>query len=77
VVLETGGDERAPIFLGQPFLSTAKPIIYVDNAKIYFTIKDKKEKFSFKDRMLYSPAFPQKACLPKEPVVTKKKNNKR
>jgi hypothetical protein len=77
VVLETGGDERAPIVLGRPFLSTAKAIIYVDNAKIYFTIKDKKEKFSFKDRMLYSPAYPQKAYLPEEPVVTKKNNQRR
>jgi hypothetical protein len=52
VVLETGGDERAPIILGRHFLSTAKAIIYMDSAKICFTIKDKKEKFSFKDRML-------------------------
>jgi hypothetical protein len=58
VVLETGGDERAPIILGQPFLSTAKAIIYADTAKIYFTIKDKKKKFSFKDRILYSPVRP-------------------
>jgi hypothetical protein len=57
VVLETGGDERAPIILDQPFLSTAKAIINVDSAKICFTIKDKK-KFSFKDRILYSPAHP-------------------
>jgi hypothetical protein len=47
VVLETGGDVRAPIILGLPFLSTAKAIIYADSAKICFTIKDKKEKFSF------------------------------
>jgi hypothetical protein len=39
-------------------------------------IKDK-EKFSFKDRMLYSPTRPQKASLPEEPEVTKKKNNRR
>jgi hypothetical protein len=76
VVLETGGDERAPIILGQPFLSTAKAIIYVDTAKICFTIKDKKEKFSFKDRILYSPVRPQKAYMSKETtVVTKKKKN--
>jgi hypothetical protein len=55
VVLETGGDERAPIILGRPFLSTAKAIIYVDTAKICFTIKGKK--FSFKDHILYSPAL--------------------
>jgi hypothetical protein len=29
VVIETGGDERAPIILGRPFLSTVKAIIYV------------------------------------------------
>ena len=40
VVLEIGGDARAPIILGRPFLSTAKAIIYADSAKIYFTIKD-------------------------------------
>jgi hypothetical protein len=55
VVLETGGDVRAPIILGQPFLSTTKAIIYADSAKICFTIKDKKEKFSFKIHILQSP----------------------
>jgi hypothetical protein len=39
-------------------------------------IKDKKENFSFKDRMLYSPTHPQKAYLPEEPEVTKKKKNR-
>jgi hypothetical protein len=58
VVLEIGGDERAPIILGRPFLSTAKAIIYADTAKIYFTIKDRKEKFSFKDHILYSLVHP-------------------
>jgi hypothetical protein len=57
-VLEIGGDERAPIILGRPILSIAKAIIYVNTVKIYFTIKDKNEKFSFKDRILYSPAHP-------------------
>jgi hypothetical protein len=64
-VLEIGGDERAPIILGQPFLRTAMAIIYTNTTKIYFTIKDKKEKFLFKDRILYSPTHPQKAYLPK------------
>jgi hypothetical protein len=54
VVLEIGGDERAPIILGRPFLSTAKAIIYADSPKICFTIKDKKEKFSFKNRIAIS-----------------------
>jgi hypothetical protein len=30
VVVETGGDEKAPIILGQPFLRTTKAIIYID-----------------------------------------------
>jgi hypothetical protein len=58
VVVETGGDERAPIILSRPFLCTMKAIIYVEHVKIVFTIKDKKEKFSFKNRMLHSPAQP-------------------
>jgi hypothetical protein len=33
VVVETGGDENAPIILGQPFLRTTKAIIYIDDAK--------------------------------------------
>jgi hypothetical protein len=78
VVLEIGGDERAPIILGRPFLSTAKAIIYVDTAKICFTIKDRKEKFSFTDHILYSPVHPQTAYLPKETTtMTKKKKNRR
>jgi hypothetical protein len=77
MVLEIGGDERAPIILGRPFQSTSKAIIYVDIAKICFTIKDKKEKFSFKNHILQSPTHPQKAYLPKETTMTKKKNNRR
>ena len=77
MVLETDGDERAPIILGRPFLSTTKAIIYTDSAKIYFTIKDKKEKFTFKNRILQSPSHPQKAYLAKYTTVTKKKNNRR
>jgi hypothetical protein len=57
VVLKIGGDERASIILGRPFLSITKAIIYADTAKICFTIKDRK-KFSFKDHILYSPAHP-------------------
>ena len=51
LVLEIGGDVRAPIILGRPFLSTAKAIIYADSAKIYFTIKDKRR--SFPSRIIY------------------------
>jgi hypothetical protein len=59
VVIEIGGDERASIILGRPFLCPTKAIIYAEHAKIVFTIKDKKEKFSFKNRMLHSPAQSQ------------------
>jgi hypothetical protein len=77
VVLETGGDEMAPIILGRPFLSTTKAIIYADSAKIYFTIKDKEKKFSFKNPILQSPGHPQTPYLPEETTTTKKKNNRR
>ena len=70
VVLETGGDERAPIILGRPFLSTVKAIIYMDSAKIYFTIKDRKEKFTSKNHILQSPGHPQTSYLLKETTVS-------
>ena len=77
VVLEIGGDVRAPIILGRPFLSIAKAIIYTDSAKICFIIKDRKEKFTFKNRILQSPSHPQMLYLPEETTVTKKKNKRR
>jgi hypothetical protein len=49
VVVDTGKDEKAPIILGRPFLCTTKAIIYAEHSKIVFTIKDNKEKFSFKN----------------------------
>jgi hypothetical protein len=58
VVVETGGDERAPIILEWPFLCTTKAIIYAEHAKIIFSIKDKKQKFSFKEHILHFPAHP-------------------
>jgi hypothetical protein len=78
VVVEIGGDERAPIILGQSFLCTTKAIIYAEHAKIIFSIKNKKEKFSFKEHILHSRAHPQMSYLPKEPttVAPKKKNNR-
>ena len=63
--------------MGRPFVSTAKAIIYVDSAKICFTIKDRKEKFSFKNHILQSPGHLQTSYLPKETIGTKKKNNRR
>jgi hypothetical protein len=76
VVVETEGDERAPIILGRPFLYTTKAIIYAEYAKIVFSIKDKKEKF--KEHILHSTAHPQMSYLPEEPttLAPKKKNNK-
>jgi hypothetical protein len=77
VVVETGEDERAPIILGRPFLCTTKAIIYAEHAKIIFTIKNKKEKLSFKNRMLHSLAQPQAPYKQEESVLTKKKKNNR
>jgi hypothetical protein len=74
LVLEIGGDVRAPIILGQPFLSTAKAIIYVNSAMICFTIKDNKKTFSFKNRILQSSGHPQMSYPPEETTVTKKNN---
>jgi len=77
VVLERGGDIRAHIILGQPFLSTTKAIIYTGSAKICFTIKDRKEKFSFKNHIHHYPSHPQMAYLFEETTITKKRNNRR
>jgi hypothetical protein len=77
VVVEIGGDVRALIILGQPFLSTAKAIIYADSAKICFTIKDRKEKFTFKNHIHHSPSHPQMVYLPEETIVSRKSNNQR
>jgi hypothetical protein len=52
VIVETGGDEKAPIILGRPFLSTTKAIIYADRAKICFTVNERIERFTFKKRTL-------------------------
>jgi hypothetical protein len=55
VVVDTGGDEKSLIILGRPFLCTMEAIIYMELAKIVFTIKDKKEKLSFRSRILHTP----------------------
>jgi len=59
VVIEIGEDDRAPIILGSPFLSSAKAIIYADSAKICFTIGSTKERFSFKKRTNTNRVHPQ------------------
>jgi hypothetical protein len=56
VVMETGVDEKAPIILGRPFLCTTKAIIYAEYAKIILSIKDKKERFTFKNHVLKAHA---------------------
>jgi hypothetical protein len=58
VVVETGGSENAPIFLGHPFLATAKAIIYTDTAKIIFSINWRKERFNCKNKTLEAPTHP-------------------
>jgi hypothetical protein len=77
VIVKTGGDEKAPIILGRPFLSTAKAIIYTDNAKICFTIKDRRERFTFKNRTLQSPAHPQRAHTYEDKTTEKKTSRRR
>jgi hypothetical protein len=73
VVVETGGDERSPIIQGRPFLNTAKDIIYTSDAKICFTIGDRKEKFSFKNKTLKTPVHPQMAYTYEDKTTYKKK----
>jgi hypothetical protein len=75
VVIDIGGYEKSPIILGRPFLCTTKAIIYAEHAKIIFTIKDKKEKFSFRNRMLHTPARPQ-APYKRDELVTIKEKRK-
>jgi len=38
--------------MGRPFLCTTKAIIYAEYAKIVISIKDKKERFIFKNHVL-------------------------
>jgi hypothetical protein len=73
VVVDIGGDEKSPIILGRSFLCTMKAIIYAEHAKIVFTIKDKKEKFSFRSWMLYTPAQPHAPSKRNESVTIKEK----
>jgi hypothetical protein len=78
VVVNTGGDEKSPIILGRSFLCTTKAIIYTEHAKIVFTIKDNKEKFSFRSQMLHTPAQPYAPYKRDEPrTIKEKKKNPR
>jgi hypothetical protein len=61
-------------------LRTAKAIIYTDDAKICFTINDRKEIFTFKNKTLQHPAHPQTLYIYEGETVekkTKKKNKKK
>jgi hypothetical protein len=73
MVVEIGGYERPPIILGRPILNTAKAIIYTSDAKICFTIGDRKEKFSFKNKTLKTPAHSQMAYTYEDKTGDKKK----
>jgi hypothetical protein len=77
VVVEIGGDEKASIILGRPFSSTAKAIIYTDNAKICLTIKYRKEIFTFKNRTLQSPAHLRRAYIYEDKTAEKKTSRRR
>jgi hypothetical protein len=56
-------------------LNTAKAIIYTSDAKICFTIGNRKEKFSFKNKTLKTPAHPQMAYTYEDKIADKKKKN--
>jgi hypothetical protein len=79
MIVETGGDEKAPIILGRPFLSTTKAIIYADSAKIFFTINGRKERFNFKKCTLNIRVHPQTSYLYEDTTAapTKKKRSPR
>jgi len=80
MVMEIGVDEKAPIILGRPFLCTTKAIIYAEYAKIVLSIKDKKEGFTFKNRVLKALVAPKQFYQQgkqEQKSMPKKKNNKR
>jgi len=67
--------------LGRPFLCTTKSIIYLEYTKIVLSIKDKKERFTFKNRILKALAAPkqfyQQGKQEQQSMPKKKKKNKR
>jgi hypothetical protein len=56
-------------------LSTTKSIIYAYSAKICFTIKDRKEKFTFKKRTLKAHVHPQASYIYEDPTTATRKKN--
>jgi len=79
VVVGIGVDEKAPNILVKPFLCTTKAIIYAEYAKIVLSIKDKKERFTFKNHILKAPPslkqLHQQGEQEQQPMP-KKKNNR-
>ena len=75
MVSDTGHDLKAPIILVRPFLHTAKATIHAGSAKISFQIKDRVEKFSFKNSKLHSTKFLQEQPPIKKGRSKKEKNN--
>jgi len=79
MVMETGVYEKAPIILGRPFFCTTKAIIYKEYAKIVLSIMDKKERFTFKNRVLKALAAPKQFYQQgkqEQQSMPKKKNNR-
>jgi len=61
-------------------LCTTKAISYAEYAKIVLSIKDKKERFTFKNRVLEAPAAPKQFYQQgkqEQQSMLKKKNNRR
>jgi hypothetical protein len=54
-----------------------KAIIYTKSAKICFNINGKKERFTFKNKTLQSPAHPQTSYIYENTTAEKKNNNKK
>jgi hypothetical protein len=58
-------------------LKYCKSHIYTDSAKICFTIKDRKERFTFKNGTLQSLAHPQRAYIYEDKTTDKKTGRRR
>jgi len=71
MVLDTDHDLKALIILEHPFLHTTKATIHAGSAKISFQIKDRLEKFSFKNSKLHCTKF-----LQEQPPTRKSKKEK-
>ena len=74
MVLDTDHDLKALIILEHPFLHTTKATIHAGSAKISFQIKDRVEKFSFKNSKLDSTKFLQEQPPTKKGRSKKEKN---